>query len=296
MNEKRPSGESPEDFFSTWMKTTGEFWGGVLRNWSFPVDAFQPKAENLTGTAGRAQNSMDTAFKTFQAFSSAMEDPKAMESLFKGTGAMPEILIKLAQSGFNGFLQAQQKWFERAGRIGKSAEAYKFEDIDENAFRAWAEIYEKEFRQFLKVPQLGLTRSYQEKMMVLVDKLNIFQTSMSEFLRLIYLPVPRSFSVLQEKLTQMADEGKLPEDSKTYYRMWIKILEGHYMTLFQSPEYTHNMGQTLDALSEFTIAKNDVMEDVLDSMPIPKQSEMDDLYKEIYLLKKRIKTLEKRST
>jgi len=266
-----------------------------MQSWTQPWEGFHPKEDRPTGAAGRARASMGTTMKTFRAFSSAMEDPDAVASLFKGAGAMPEILFKLAQSGYNGFLQVQQKWFERVGRIGQSAEAYKFEDLDENAFRAWAEIYEKEFRQFLKVPQLGLTRSYQEKMMRLTDKLNIFQTTMSEFLRLLYLPVPRSFSVLQEKLSEMADEGKLPEDPKAYYRMWIKILEGHYMTLFQSPEYTQNMGQTLNALSEYTDAKNKVMEDVLDSMPIPKQGEIDELYKEIYLLKKRIKALEKKS-
>jgi polyhydroxyalkanoate synthesis regulator phasin len=77
--------------------------------------------------------------------------------------------------------------------------------------------------------------------------------------------------------------------------MWIKILEGHYMTLFQSPEYVNILGNTLVSMSDFTAAKNEVIEDMLNMFPIPKQKDMDELYREIYLLKKRIKALEKKS-
>jgi len=295
MSEKREKKEDPQALLSEWMKTANDFWESMFRAWTDATHAFQPPKASRKGTAGRTQASMDTAMKTWQAVFSAMSKPEIMEPMFKGIGVMPEILMKMAQTSLAGFLQTQHKWFERAGRIGKSVEAYTFEDLDENAFRAWAEIYEKEFRQFLNIPQLGLTRFYQEKMNRALDKFNMFQAAMTEFLRLLYLPVTRSFGVMQEKLGEMVDAGKLPEDSKTYYQMWIKILEGHYMTLFQSPEYVNILGNTLVSMSDFTAAKNEVIEDMLNMFPIPKQKDMDELYREIYLLKKRIKALEKKS-
>lgn len=293
-DEKREKKEDPQALLSAWMKTANDFWGSMFLAWTDAAHAFQPPKASKKGPAGRTQASMDTAMKTWQAVSSAMSKPEIMESLFKGIGVMPEILMKMAQTSLAGFLQAQHKWFERAGRIGKSTEAYSFEDLDENAFRAWTEIYEKEFRQFLNIPQLGLTRFYQEKVNQTIDKFNLFQAAMGEFLRLLYLPVTKSFSVMQEKLGEIAEAGELPEDSKKYYQMWIKILEGHYMTLFQSPEYVKTLGKTLDTMSDFTAAKNEVMEDILNILPVSTQKDMDDLYKEIYLLKKRIKTLEKK--
>jgi len=295
MSEKREKKEDPQALLSAWMKTANDFWESMFRTWTDATHAFQPPKASRKGTAGRTQASMDTAMKTWQAVFSAMSKPEIMEPMFKGIGVMPEILMKMAQTSLAGFLQVQHKWFERAGRVGKSVEAYTFEDLDENAFRAWAEIYEKEFRQFLNIPQLGLTRFYQEKMNRALDKFNLFQAAMTEFLRLLYLPVTRSFGVMQEKLGEMVDAGKLPEDSKTYYQMWIKILEGHYMTLFQSPEYVNILGNTLVSMSDFTAAKNEVIEDMLNMFPIPKQKDMDELYQEIYLLKKRIKALEKKS-
>jgi class III poly(R)-hydroxyalkanoic acid synthase PhaE subunit len=184
---------------------------------------------------------------------------------------------------------------ERLGRIGKSTEAYKFENLDQDAFRAWLEIYDKEFRQFLKVPQLGLTRFYQERTADLVDKFNVFQGAMAEFMYLIYLPMDRTYKVMQEKVEALTKEGELPESSQDYYRMWLKILEGHYMTLFKSPEYTQVLGNTLNAVEEYTAARQQLLQDMMQMFQMPTNKEMDELYKEIYELKRKVKKLEKES-
>jgi hypothetical protein len=294
MSENHDKDKTGPDFLSAWMKTAGDLWGTMFRTWSDAAATFRPSSESSSGSTGHTQASLDAAMKTWQILSSTLARPEIMDSMFKGSGTMPEILMKLAQSSLAGFLDFQQKWFERAGRIGKSTEAYTFEDLDENAFRAWNEIYEKEFRQFFNIPQLGLTRFYQEKANQTLDKFNLFQTAIGEFIRLLYLPMTKSYSVLQQKLAELSESGELPEDPQKYYQMWIKILEGHYMTLFQSTEYIETMGKTLDAMSEFSTAKNDLLEDILTMFPISTQKDMDDLYKEIYLLKKRIKALEKK--
>jgi polyhydroxyalkanoate synthesis regulator phasin len=127
-----------------------------------------------------------------------------------------------------------------------------------------------------------------------MDTFNIYQATVAEFSRLLSLPMEKSFQVLQEKFAELTDKGDLPEDPKKYYQMWIKILEGHYMTLFQSPEYTRALNKTLDSMSEFSKAKKEVFQDFLNMLPVPTHKEMDELYKEIYLLKKRIKELEKK--
>ncbi|MBT8332267.1 MAG: hypothetical protein KJP06_08055 [Deltaproteobacteria bacterium] len=213
MNEKHDKNETGPDFLSAWMKMTGDVWGNMFRNWSDATATIRPSATSAGGASSHAQASLDAAIKTWQVLSSTMTRPEIMDSMFKGSGPMPEILMQLAQSTLAGFMEFQQKWFERAGRIGKSTEAYTFEDLDENAFRAWNEIYQKEFRQFFNIPQLGLTRFYQEKVNQTLDKFNLFQTAIGEFLRLLYLPMTKSFSVVQEKLAELSEAGELPEDS-----------------------------------------------------------------------------------
>lgn len=293
MNNEHDGNENKQDFFSIWMKATSDLSEKFSRVWHDAATSSGPSASSQEDSSGNTQASMDAAMNTWKILTSTLARPEAMNSIFKGAGTMPEILMKMAQTSLTGFLEFQQKYVETLGRVGKSTEAYKFEDLDENAFRAWSEIYEKEFRQYFNIPQLGLTRFYQEKINQTQDKFNLFQAAMSEFLRLLYLPVTKSYIVIQEKIDEMAEKGELPEDPKQYYQMWIKILEGHYMTLFQSAEYGKAQLNVLNTMSDFSVIKNDLMQDMLNAMPIATHKDLDDLYKEMYLLKKRIKVLEK---
>lgn len=295
MNEKREEKSGPETLLAAWMKSATEFWGSMARMWTGAMETPETPTPSERSDKGRVQESMESALKMWQTLSSAMGEPAAMDSLYSGVNALPQVLIKIAQTGWDGFFSMQQQWMERMGRIGRSTEAYKFENLDKDAFRAWTDIYEREFRQFLQAPQLGLTRFYQERTARFVDKFNLLQGAMTEFMYLIYLPMEKSFRVMQEKLEEEAKEGKLPESSQDYYRMWLKILEGHYMTLFKSSEYTQVQSKTLNAMENYLMARQELVQDILQMFPVPTNKDMDDVYKELYELKKRIKQLEKGS-
>jgi hypothetical protein len=233
MNETKQENTGAETLLATWLKTATEFWGSMARTWANGPNisaASDTAAASEKEAAGRTQESLQSALKTWLALSSVMSDPEGLEAQLKGVHGLPEVLSRLVQSGWEGFFQLQQQWLQRAERIGKTTEAYKFENLDQNAFALWNELYEKEFRQFLHIPQLGLTRFYQERVGRTVDKFNIFQAKVAEFLHIFSLPMEKSHKVMQDKLTEMAEAGELPDDSKAYYQMWIKILEGHYMT------------------------------------------------------------------
>ena len=148
-------------------------------------------------------------------------------------------------------------------------------------------------QQFFQIPQLGLMRTYQEKANQVADKYNLFQSTLSEFLSLLGLPFNRSMQVMQEKLGEMAEKGDLSDDTKVYYNMWVKVLEGHFMTLFQTPEYVDTLTRTVNALADFSAARNAALEDLLNMLPVAKKTEMDDMARELYELKKRLRKLEK---
>jgi polyhydroxyalkanoate synthesis regulator phasin len=206
---------------------------------------------------------------------------------------MPEVLLKLAQTSMGSLIELQHNVLQRLGRLGESVEAYQFQDIDENMFRVWTDIYQKEFQQFFQIPQLGLMRTYQEKANQVADKYNLFQSTLSEFLNLLGLPFNRSMQVMQEKLGEMAENGELTDDTKVYYNMWVKVLEGHFMTLFQTPEYVETLTRTVNALADFSAARNAALEDMLSALPVARKTEMDDMARELFELKKRLRRLEK---
>jgi len=66
------------------------------------------------------------------------------------------------------------------------------------------------------------------------------------------------------------------------------------MTLFKSPEYLQTLSRTLSTVAEFKTAQHEMLVDAMKSLPIPTNKDMDDLYKEFYLLKKKVKELEKK--
>jgi len=277
MSEKKEDPFGMASLVDIWTKSMGDIFGNMAGNSANP----------------KAQATMDAALKNWQAMTSAMARPESISSLLDGGSAMPEMLLNLAQTSLGGYVKMQQNIMDRVGRVGASTKAYEFQDIDENIFRIWTDIYEKEFKQFFQIPQLGLMRTYQEKANQMADKYNFYQSTLAEFLNLLGLPFNQASKVMQDEIGKMAENGTLPEDSKVYYNMWVKVLEGHYMTLYQTPEYVETMARTINALADFTTAKNAVLEDMLSLLPVARKSDMDDMARELYELKKRLRKLEK---
>ncbi len=280
--------DNSENPMDAWVKSMGDFWTTMAQGWTQTMSA-KPEAD----IDARMYTAFSNGLKNWQTTAGVMSSPDGLDALLKGAGAMPDILLQITRAALDGVLEMQQKVMENAGRMGETVEAYRFKDIDENLFRAWSDIYEKEFKKFFYLPQLGLFRGYQEKIGLAADKYHQFQVQVSEFIRILGLPFNRSLQVMQAKVAEMADAGELPDDPQAYYELWVKVLEGHFMTLFQTPEYGQTMGKAINALAELAVAKNAVLEDMISVLPVARQTEMDDLAQEVYRLKKRVRALEK---
>ncbi len=272
-----------------WLRAAGRFWGEPGREDGGPADeeGGSRQAERFSIEAYAAM------MKTYQAVSTAMSEPSAMDSLLRTTTILPDITTTLLATGMKGYFALQQQIVDKIGRIGNSTDPYRIDNIDQETLRAWSEIYQKEIRQYFNIPQLGLSRFYQERVNQALDKLNIFSTALAEFIQLLWLPFEKSYHMMHEKIEELTRSGNLPEDTRAYYQMWVKILEGHFMNLFQSPEYNKALGETMDALEDYLAARSRILQDMLQTLPVPSRKEMEDLCKEVYLLKKKIRSLER---
>ena len=282
---------SPNEFlFLNWLQTATDFWSNLVQ--TAPQNSDGSKQAQAV-----AQNRFLEQWKTnlslIKSFSQGMGETESGSPTAQSIDVLPKIFLKMAKTGMDAGFQIQKHLLEKIGKIGKRTEAYNFDNMDEEVFKASTEIYEKELQQYFHIPPLGLSRYYQERFNELLDKNNLFETTLAEFFSILYLPMEKSFKVLQEKLQSMAKEGTLPKETKDHYAIWIKILEGHYMNLFKSKEYTDALHKTLSKMQDFIQARNETLLDLLKLLPIPTNKEMDELYKEFHLLKKRVKELEK---
>jgi class III poly(R)-hydroxyalkanoic acid synthase PhaE subunit len=291
MNEKAKESLDPKPMLENWLKAATDFWGPVLEMWT-PASGKTDTSMKQEGS--RAKKNLESALRSWKAMSAAMSEPETGKSIFEGIRVLPDIVLKMTQTGWDGYLKLQQQWYERLLRTGQATEAYSFDNLDQDALSVWTDMYEKEFRRLLHMPQVGLARFYQERANKAMDQFNLLQAAMAEFLQVLFLPMEKSLQVMQEKMAEMAEAGQMPDNPKEYYQMWIKILEGHYMTLLKSPEYTSKMHTTLGAFENFVAAKNEILQDFLQTLPVPTNKDMDELYQEIYLLKKRMREHEKK--
>ncbi|MEW5908828.1 MAG: poly(R)-hydroxyalkanoic acid synthase subunit PhaE [Thermodesulfobacteriota bacterium] len=280
-----------------WMKIQKEYWEPMTKAWLEASSGFfkpQTSPQKNGQETNRLMRSLQVAFSTGFALFSGMSKSGFMDVFTKKQIGLPEIWMKMVMSGLEGLFDIQKQWIEKAGRIGSTVKAYEFESLDKNFIKVWETLYDKEFRKFFQIPQLGLGRFYQERINETLDAFSKFQSGMGEFLRLLLLPFEKTLQVIQEELQQKAAEGTLPDNADEYYRLWIKILEGHFMTLFKSPEYAETMAGALSSFEDFISARDRVLRDLLQTLPIPSHKDLDELSREIYLLKKRVSVLEKK--
>lgn len=273
-----------------WQDLMNEYVNTLFKPWAA---MFQPQDSKKESPAkGRLSESMQGTVRLWQTLFGAMIEPSALEHLQKASEMTPEIALGLAQTCLHGMSTIQARAGEWIEKRGAALSAADVQELDRELMKNLVETYEKDFSRFLKLPQVGMSRIYQERMLQTIDKQNTFQLTLTEFLHTLYMPFEKSFKELQEKMIEMAETGSLDEKSKTYYNLWIRLLEGHYMELFKRPEYSDIMSKTLCALNEFVATRQTVINDLLKQANVPTSQDLDDLAKEIYLLKKRVRQLE----
>jgi class III poly(R)-hydroxyalkanoic acid synthase PhaE subunit len=290
MSEKTIHATGFEDMFSSMFKMAAPMWKAAADMWSVHPE----KASTTQNTSkSRLQETMESTFKTWQTGMLSMSEPVAVKTLMNTLPMLPDIMLKLAGSGMESFISFYKQWSKRFDRMQNTGKPFDFSDIDTDFLNRWTHVYETEMQKFFNLPQIGLTRLYQERASQVLDRYNLFQSAAAELIHLLGVPFEKSFQVLQTTISQEAESGKLKEDARHYYNMWIKILEGHYMTLFKSSEYAHAMHKALKTLNDYIAARREVVVDTLKFLHVPTNQDMDDLYHEIYLLKKRLRTIEK---
>lgn len=298
MAQKSQNGfeNSGKEMFDNWVSMTGQFFGNMGKAWNpggvngFDFDKFGEKAMEQVNSAWSM---------TMASWNSIAESLGNPDENFLSDKAMDErrkVLEKIMEAMAESFRTFQEKGFEQAEAIKAGWGNMDFQKIDKEAFKKWESFYKNEFSRVLGMPQVGLGREYQEKMAGALDKFNLFNASLIEFLYFLYLPMEKTFILMQKDMERMVAEGKLPENSEEYYGMWLKKLEAHYMSMFHSSEYVSVMAKTLENMAQFKSARDSVLEDVVASMPVPTKSEIDEMYKELAELKRKVKKLEKENS
>jgi class III poly(R)-hydroxyalkanoic acid synthase PhaE subunit len=266
----------PTSLMQGWMKT-------AMENWRETAKSLLESSKGMAATEFPGAEILGRMFR----------EPGAGGGLFPGENFAPQVGLKMAEIWQQGISTLQQAYMKQASGQSFGPGGLPFAGIDPGAFKAWADLYEREAANQFHMPPMGITREHQERTNRMMEAFTRVQSAMTQFLYLTSLPMEKSLGGMWEELSTIV-KGEMPaEEFKALYRKWVGILEEKYMALQKSKEYIEVMNKAIDAFAVFKSAKSQWMENYLKMMDVPTQREMDDVYRDLYNLKKEVKELRK---
>jgi len=115
----------------------------------------------------------------------------------------------------------------------------------------------------------------------------------NQYITEYYKQLSDTWSVAQKKVNLKApDVPQDVEQIEAFKRMWIDIFDNDFTELFDSGKFGDNYGKLVSKELELTKHWNNITNVVLQSANLPSKEEIDEIYKEMHSLKKRVRTLE----
>jgi hypothetical protein len=158
-----------------------------------------------------------------------------------------------------------------------------------NVFHA----FDSSFGRIFHVPALGKDREKIELILKCFDDLSVFLAKNIEYRHMMYATGLAAMERVVETVSEKIKSGEEMTKFDDFFNLWLNVNEKTYQALFQKEEFSKMQGELLEA--DLNVRKHffKLMELYLYHFPIALRSEMDDLYKTVYDLKKKVKNLEK---
>jgi len=115
----------------------------------------------------------------------------------------------------------------------------------------------------------------------------------NQYLTEYYKQLADAWGVAQKKVNLKSPE--VPQDAEqieVFKKIWIDMFDNDFTELFDSKKFGENYGKLVSKELELTKHWNNITNVVLQSVNLPSKEEIDEVYKELHSLKKRIGKLE----
>jgi hypothetical protein len=141
------------------------------------------------------------------------------------------------------------------------------------------------FSQKLNFPHMGLMREELDNITETVNAGQDYMTALTKFLQSFSMPYAEGLLEFVKKMKNGQVDWKSLDD-KQLYQMAIDVFHQKYGAMLRSEQGQKAVKEVIDQYLDFKNKVNTVNERALKRLAIPTKSEMDDVFKEIYTLKK----------
>ncbi len=174
---------------------------------------------------------------------------------------------------------------ESASRSGEGDSSTLLELIN----LSW-EIYEKTFSSILQIPSLGYSRELNAKLFQSFESwINFYQASFDYQIMLVDVWV----RALEELIRLIGSEEKEIHNWRQLLQAWSKVFDRVFAQTFRSGEALATQGKFLNAAMTSRLHHQQLVEVLQKINDLPLRSEVDEVHRSIYELRKEVKALKK---
>jgi len=160
----------------------------------------------------------------------------------------------------------------------------------------WTDIIHLMSSKPQALTSIGPMRSFaanSKKITTELIEINEVLLGFNQYITEYYKQLSDTWTDAQKKVNLKAPE--VPQDVEqieAFKRIWIDIFDNDFTELFDSEKFGKNYGKLVSKELELTKHWNKITNVILQSANLPSKEEIDEIYKEMHSLKKRVGKLE----
>ncbi|MBD2127446.1 hypothetical protein NDI39_01865 [Microcoleus sp. ZQ-A2] len=164
--------------------------------------------------------------------------------------------------------------------------------VSEATYLYW-DIYEKTFGSVLQSPSLGYTREFNNKLFKSFDAwINFSKASVDYQLVLVEVWL-KAFEELTRELASSKEKDDTVQNWQQFLQVWSSVFDRVFAQTFRSEDALEIQGKFLNSAMTYRLHQQQLMEVFLKMNDLPSRSEVDEIHRSIYELRKEIKSLKK---
>ena len=160
-------------------------------------------------------------------------------------------------------------------------------------FELWQKSYEATYGRIIDMPVMGPSREGADRLRKNFEATINLHAAWAQSIASFQSAFMEATRRTQEKMEErVAAEGVSPSSYKGYYDLWMETYSETFKEFLKSRFFATDLAKLTSNSMDFQKSSRELIEEnLLRPANLPTRTEIDDLSKEVYLLKKRVKEL-----
>ena len=153
-------------------------------------------------------------------------------------------------------------------------------------------MFENTTGKIFSTPAVGKDREKMELMSKCAKAMSSFAASNIEYQQMMQLTGQEAMQAVVKSLAEKVEAGEKFEKFDEFFALWIDVNEKTFNKQFQTKAFSQKRNAMTEAGFNARKLYNEIVENELAGFPIARRSEMDEVYKLVYDLRKQVKSME----